>query len=268
MNKYNAEIAVNRFGMGARLGELQAAQTDPVNWLLKQIKPIAFDPAVGSLAKASAMLENYNQLRKNEKLGTQKNENNKVTSDEVSVISETSAMSEDMLPTNQMAKERPVDGNDNPEIKTYRKNSGDMILAMQMEVLRNAVTTSDSLSARLLDFFSNHFSVSGQGIAMRLYAPLLEREAIAPHLSGQFVDMLLAVEQHPAMLTYLNNEKSIGPDSPQGKKSKKGLNENLGREILELHTLGVDGGYTQTDVRELAMAITGWSLVEIGRAHV
>jgi uncharacterized protein (DUF1800 family) len=97
-------------------------------------------------------------------------------------------------------------------------------------------------------------------MGMNLYAPLLEREAIAPHLAGNFVDMLLAVEQHPTMLVYLNNEKSIGPDSPQGKKSKKGLNENLGREILELHTLGVSGGYTQQDVRELAIAITGWTL--------
>lgn len=262
MNKYNAEVAANRFGMGARAGELQAAQEDPVNWLLKQIKPIAFDPAVGNLAKASGMLEQYNKVRKNEKLGTSQNENNnKEMGDEVPVMPETSTMSETMLPTKQMAKDKPVDGNDNPEIKAYRKSSGDMIMAMQMEVLRNAITTPDSLSTRLLDFFSNHFSVSGQGIAMRLYAPLLEREAIAPHLSGQFVDMLLAVEQHPAMLTYLNNEKSIGPDSPQGKKSKKGLNENLGREILELHTLGVNAGYTQTDVRELAMAITGWSLV-------
>ena len=263
MNKYNAEIAANRFGMGARVGELQAAQGDPVNWLLKQIKPIAFDPAIGSLAKASAMLEQYNKVRKNEKLGTPKNENNnKVMGDEVPAMSEISTMSEAMLPTKPMAKDKPVDGSDNPEIKAYRKSSGDMIMAMQLEVLRNAITTPDSLSPRLLDFFSNHFSVSGQGIAMRVYAPLLEREAIAPHLSGQFVDMLLAVEQHPAMLTYLNNEKSIGPDSPQGKKSNKGLNENLGREILELHTLGVDGGYTQADVRELAMAITGWSLID------
>lgn len=261
MNKYNAEIAANRFGLGARAGELQAAQDDHVNWLFKQIKPIVFDPAVGNLAKVSSMLEDYNQIRKNEKLGAGQNLNaRKVMDDEISAMSETPAASEAMLPVNQQEKDNQGDEAISPDIKAYRKQSGDMIMAMQMEVLRNAISSPDSLSARLLDFFSNHFSVSGQGIEMRLYAPLLEREAIAPYLSGQFVDMLLAVEQHPAMLTYLNNEKSIGPDSPQGKKTKKGLNENLGREILELHTLGVDGGYTQDDVRELAMAITGWSV--------
>jgi uncharacterized protein (DUF1800 family) len=273
MNKYSAEIAANRFGMGARAGELQAAQEDPVNWLLKQIKPIAFDSAVGNLAKVSEMLKDYNQVRKNEKLGAQNNQgkvdrnrknnnDNRMLTNETISVADAAAIAKPILPANQMANDNQGDEKASPELKAYRKKSGDMIMAMQMEVLRNAITTPDSLSARLLDFFSNHFSVSGQGVAMRLYAPLLEREAIAPHLSGQFVDMLLAVEQHPAMLTYLNNEKSIGPDSPQGKKAKKGLNENLGREILELHTLGVNTGYTQTDVRELAMAITGWSLID------
>jgi uncharacterized protein (DUF1800 family) len=91
-------------------------------------------------------------------------------------------------------------------------------------------------------------------------AATLEREAIAPNLLGNFSDMLLAVEQHPAMLIYLNNEKSFGPNSRLAKKRKVGLNENLAREILELHTLGVDGGYHQEDVIELAKGITGWSV--------
>jgi uncharacterized protein (DUF1800 family) len=88
----------------------------------------------------------------------------------------------------------------------------------------------------------------------------LEREAIAPNLLGSFEDLLLAVEQHPAMLIYLNNEKSFGPNSRIAKKRKIGLNENLAREIMELHTLGVDGGYSQGDVIELAKGITGWSV--------
>jgi uncharacterized protein (DUF1800 family) len=121
--------------------------------------------------------------------------------------------------------------------------------------------TDNSFQFRLLDFFSNHFSVTAKGFAMKVLAPTLEREAIAENLDGHFYEMLIAVEQHPAMLIYLNNEKSTGPDSPIGKKNKrKGLNENLAREILELHTLGVDGGYTQQDVIELAKTITGWSV--------
>jgi uncharacterized protein (DUF1800 family) len=96
-------------------------------------------------------------------------------------------------------------------------------------------------------------------------AGTLEREAIRPHVLGNFADMLLAVEQHPAMLLYLDNQQSIGPNSQAaqvaGRRGRDvGLNENLGREILELHTLGVDGQYTQADVRSLATLITGWSI--------
>jgi uncharacterized protein (DUF1800 family) len=87
-----------------------------------------------------------------------------------------------------------------------------------------------------------------------------EREAIRPHVTGRFADMLLASTSHPAMLIYLDNAQSIGPDSPAGRRRDQGLNENLAREILELHTLGVDGGYTQADVTAFAAALTGWSV--------
>ena len=86
-----------------------------------------------------------------------------------------------------------------------------------------------------------------------------EREAIRPFVFGKFADMLLAVEQHPAMLFYLDNRDSTGPDSKAGQNQKKGLNENLAREIMELHTLGVKGGYKQADVTSLARMITGWT---------
>jgi uncharacterized protein (DUF1800 family) len=92
-------------------------------------------------------------------------------------------------------------------------------------------------------------------------AGAFEREAIRPHVLGRFADMLRAVETHPAMLFYLDANQSIGPLSRNGLARRRGLNENLGREILELHTLGVDGGYAQVDVTALARAITGWSVV-------
>jgi len=123
-----------------------------------------------------------------------------------------------------------------------------------------SITTDTPFSIRLFDFFSNHFSVSGSNQVLAVVAPILEREAIAPNLFGQFADLLIAVEQHPAMLMYLNNEKSVGPNSYLGKRSR-GLNENLAREILELHTLGRNGGYSLADIRQLAMAISGWSFV-------
>ena len=89
---------------------------------------------------------------------------------------------------------------------------------------------------------------------------MFEREAIRPNVLGKFSDMLLAVVAHPAMLNYLNNMTSFGPNSRMGKRRNRGLNENLAREILELHTLGVNGGYTQKDVIALAKIITGWTI--------
>lgn len=112
---------------------------------------------------------------------------------------------------------------------------------------------------RLVAFWSNHFAVSiAKGGVTRASAGAFEREAIRPFVLGRFADMLLAVETHPAMLFYLDNQQSFGPDSPAGQKQHRGLNENLGREILELHTLGVGGGYGQRDVIALANMLTGW----------
>jgi uncharacterized protein (DUF1800 family) len=114
---------------------------------------------------------------------------------------------------------------------------------------------------RLVLFWSNHFTISLSGKpVLSGIAGAYEREAIRPHVLGNFADMLLAVARHPAMLIYLDNAQSIGPNSIAGRRREKGLNENLAREILELHTLGVAGGYTQDDVIALAKIITGWSL--------
>jgi len=121
-------------------------------------------------------------------------------------------------------------------------------------------TTEKPFAESLVWFWSNHFAVSTQNPRVTSLAGAFEREAIRPHVTGRFEDMLLAVVRHPAMLLYLDNAQSIGPDSAAGQHSGKGLNENLGRELMELHTLGVDGGYTQADVIALAKLLTGWSL--------
>ncbi len=113
---------------------------------------------------------------------------------------------------------------------------------------------------RLVAFWSNHFTVSARKPLLVGVVGAYEREAIRPYVTGRFHDMLMAVMRHPAMLTYLDNVQSIGPNSRAGRRRDKGLNENLGREALELHTLGVDGGYTQADVREFARMLTGWSI--------
>jgi uncharacterized protein (DUF1800 family) len=128
----------------------------------------------------------------------------------------------------------------------------------------SAAATSDTpLLERLTHFWTNHFTVSCIRPVIRGFAGAFEREAIRPHVTGRFVDLLLAAERHPAMLFYLDQVISIGPNSLVGQRQNRGLNENLGREMLELHTLGVDGGYTQADVEALARILTGWSIARL-----
>ncbi len=216
-----AMIAVNRFGLGARPGEFQAALPDPRGWLLEQLVSPKFDAGIGSTPSAFQAFQQLNEMKKQRK----KTESTKAD-------------------------------------KKGRKANPVRSLHMQLlhDGIKQSINTTTPFSIRLLDFFSNHFSVSAVNNPMRALSPLLEREAIAPKLYGQFEDMLIAVEQHPAMILYLNNEKSIGPQSRMARRKKVGLNENLAREILELHTLGVDGGYDLKDIQELAMAISGWSV--------
>jgi uncharacterized protein (DUF1800 family) len=126
--------------------------------------------------------------------------------------------------------------------------------------LQRAMISDSGFTERLVVFWSNHFCVSAnKGELARMWAGSFEREAIRPHVLGRFADMLKAVEQHPAMLFFLDNQQSLGPDSRAGQNRKRGLNENLAREIMELHTLGVGGGYSQDDVTSLARIITGWT---------
>ncbi len=115
---------------------------------------------------------------------------------------------------------------------------------------------------RLVAFWTNHFAVAaGAGIIERSLVGCFEREAIRPFVFGNFRDMLGAVTKHPAMLTYLNNADSVGPNSLAGRRNGTGLNENHARELMELHTIGVDAGYTQADVIAMANILTGWSYV-------
>ena len=126
--------------------------------------------------------------------------------------------------------------------------------------IQRGVLADCGFTERLVVFWSNHFCISAnKGELARMWAGSFEREAIRPHVLGRFADMLRAVEQHPAMLFFLDNQQSLGPDSRAGQNRKRGLNENLAREIMELHTLGVGGGYTQEDVTSLARIITGWT---------
>src|SRR5262252_8656485 len=114
---------------------------------------------------------------------------------------------------------------------------------------------------RLVWFWSNRFCVSADKGNVRQICGAYEREVIRANVLGRFGDLLLAVESHPAMLIYLDNARSIGPASIAGLRQRRGLNENLAREILELHTLGVRTVYAQDDVTRFANVITGWTVV-------
>jgi uncharacterized protein (DUF1800 family) len=136
--------------------------------------------------------------------------------------------------------------------KTYR--------AEALARLQRGIIADCGFTERLVVFWSNHFCISAnKGGLARMWAGSFEREAIRPFVLGRFGDMLKAVEQHPAMLFFLDNQQSLGPDSRAGQNRNRGLNENLAREIMELHTLGVGGGYSQDDVTSLARIITGWT---------
>lgn len=126
--------------------------------------------------------------------------------------------------------------------------------------LNLAVETSHPFVERWVRFWSNHFTVSARSLHLASLSGAFEREAIRPNVFGSFTDLLLASTFHPAMIIYLDNDKSYGPNSPFGRREQKGYNENLAREILELHTMGVDGGYNIDTIKELALALTGWRI--------
>ena len=165
-----------------------------------------------------------------------------------------------------------------PEIQAARKMARvagrEAYVALVGARMNAALMTPAPFVERLVHFWANHFSISADKLTVAGMGGLLELEAIRPHVLGRFSDMLLAVEQHPAMLLYLDQAQSVGPDSPIGArvaergKRKIGLNENLAREIMELHTLGVRTGYTQGDVTEFARAMTGWTVAGVTRGPV
>lgn len=150
------------------------------------------------------------------------------------------------------------------ERMTARKRYNDFTLgSYRLDVHHRIVwgaTTALSFAERLLAFWSNHFTVSKRKPTLRAVLGPYEAEALLPHIGGRFADLLKAAVKHPAMLLYLDQAGSVGPNSQAGKRKNRGMNENLAREILELHTLGVHSGYGQSDVVELAKVMTGWTV--------
>jgi uncharacterized protein (DUF1800 family) len=234
-----AEIAVLRFGLGAKPGDLAAAAGDPRAWLKAQIQgavPLASDSALARSDQIFAGLLAAREQRQQMKAAAAQTGDAQVAN----VIRE-----------------------------AYQPHYRAQVLARA----QSAALTTRPFAERLVHFWSNHFAVSAdKGVVFGL-AGTLENEAIRPHVGGRFVDLLTAVEQHPAMIAFLDNQYSVGKDSVAALFASRrvdtglnpanrqlGINENLAREILELHTLGVNGGYSQADVTSFAQVITGWSI--------
>lgn len=226
-----ASIALNRFGLGARPDD--AAPGAPQDWLLAQFD--RYDPLPDpwrARPRTPALLQAYEDRQQ-----------------ALRGLSESDRMA---------------------ARKELQRAAREEYLAAVGARTASALQTGTPFVERLVHFWSNHFAVSiDKGAQVVGLAGAFEADAIRPHVLGRFEDMLVAVAQHPAMLLFLDQANSIGPDSMAGRRAaendkRRGLNENLAREILELHTLGVRSGYTQADVTEFARALTGWSLA--GRA--
>jgi uncharacterized protein (DUF1800 family) len=226
-------IAANRFGLGAKPGEIARASENPKAWLLDQVSGPAPQPVPGDgvpFANAGKLVseeEDYKILKFMEKGNKQKG-------------------------IKKSAAKKAAGGNIRRH--TYMKEMSARLAL--------GFTTDRPFAERIVRFWSNHFTISTARHKVVLFAGDFEREAIRPNIHRSFEDMLFAVCMHPAMQIYLDNWHSIGPNSPAGSKRSKGLNENLGRELMELYTLGVDGGYTQADVIAMAKLLTGWGIYD------
>jgi uncharacterized protein (DUF1800 family) len=155
------------------------------------------------------------------------------------------------------AKERPEDRQAQKAARRAVQEGLALQLAGAQAALARALDSPDGLRERLSAFWCNHFTVTSRGRNQHALPTALMTDAVRPHLAGRFADLLTACVTHPAMLLYLDQANAIGPNSRRGRRSGRGLNENLAREVLELHTMGAGAGYRQTDVRELAELFTG-----------
>ncbi len=248
----SAFLALSRFGYGARRSgnDLATAATDPRAFLKVELESPAIAVVNDStLPSSREALQALFAQRQRIQLERQKTPT--PSPQPIGEQDTAKAVAPDQMATR----------NSSGETKKAEQPVAQQLFRAETLVRFQKVAAADvGFVERLVQFWSNHFCVSAtKGGVVRATAGSFEREAIRPHVLGRFADMLRAVIQHPAMLAYLDNAQSFGPTSLAGQNRKRGLNENLAREILELHTLGVGGPYTQSDVTALAQILTGWT---------
>jgi uncharacterized protein (DUF1800 family) len=283
-----ALVALNRFGLGARgasSGDFVNAASDPRGFVRADLNRLDGVLLVGSgllptAALGQAMFAYQDEVKRARaaaktvasmpapqanppqpdidavKPAAPDMAMNMMVADRAAVAMNAAPGGGDAATTMQGGAQKPQTADPQHPLNVIQKTFRNEALAR----IQRATIADCGFAERLVVFWSNHFCISAsKGEPARIWAGAFEREAIRPHVLGRFADMLQAVEQHPAMLFFLDNQQSLGPDSRAGQNRKRGLNENLAREIMELHTLGVGGGYSQEDVTTLARIITGWT---------
>jgi len=263
-----AALALHRFGFGPRPGSIAAIAADPRAAVLADLDR----PDAGQILAAAGLLtsgaanratfEFFAARNAKARVARLREEEAKRVAAEAGMAGMTEAKA-DMQPDAAKTPDSKPPGNKPPATMQAATPPPETVpqqifFAEARARLDAAIGVEIGFVERLVWFWSNHFCVNADDTVM---AGGYEREAIRPHVLGHFVELLQAAEGHPAMLLYLTNTLSMGPNSVAGINRTRGLNENLAREILELHTLGVRTGYTQEDVISFAKVITGWTIL-------
>jgi uncharacterized protein (DUF1800 family) len=269
-----AAIAANRFGLGARPKDAAAIGRDAGGWLEAQLDAAArAKPEMARPPASAAVLQEIRELELTRQIAQRARAQQSAPPAQRPRPAQPPAgdASDPADPRGPADAQPPIDPT---AIRDFAQFMRERYLIQAGERHARALATELPLVERLVHFWSNHFAVSADKQPIGAIAGLYEQEAIRPHVTGNFLEMLTAAERHPAMILYLDNAISMGPSSTAASFARRrgrelGLNENLAREILELHTLGVDGGYGQHDVTEFAKVLTGWSIGgQIGQGGV
>ena len=259
-------IALQRFGLGPRPGQGEAMRREARDRLLAELEkggapqpPGAPFPGVTEIGRALFAFEDQQKIEREAKRAAMPTGPENPQGMQVAGVAPMAG------PDRPGAEARPASQNETARAARPRPDEPALPFRTYRDEVKArvdlALAAATGFGERLTMFWSNHFCIGATKSNIgRIMAGVYEREAIRPHVFGRFEDMLIAAESHPAMLDFLDNRQSIGPNSPAGRRRGRGLNENLAREIMELHTLGVSGGYSQGDVTNLARILTGWTM--------
>jgi uncharacterized protein (DUF1800 family) len=248
MEQPAAFVALNRFGLGARPGEAALVAPDPRGWVLDQLARGQADTVAG-VQDTPARFHGFATYRK---------ARDEVDHAEAAALAAKDGATKDGPPKPAAAPACPPPLTKMPpNLDNY---PGHVFQADRVRRIEHMAASATPVIERLVAFWTNHFTVSAIRDEVSICAVPYENEAIRPFVFARFHDMLAATATHPAMGFYLDAVTSIGPDSLIGQRRHKSVNENYAREVMELHTLGVNGGYTQADVGELALAFTGFGM--------